>query len=160
MARSLPKTNTSFHALWIGLMEFNRTFEWNWLDGSVVDFLKWARSMPKLAMYHPIIDQETPSCTILVVDTDKTTTVQSFVLGVNWWFDLYYDLTSFWVDPDLIRQSCYSLFSGAICQKNSTNIISTENNGNFNNNSSNCDFLEIIFLFQISNVMKDGPVMS
>uniref|UniRef100_A0A914CPW4 C-type lectin domain-containing protein n=1 Tax=Acrobeloides nanus TaxID=290746 RepID=A0A914CPW4_9BILA len=127
LARSLPGTDmSSFYALWIGLMEFNRTFEWNWIDGSVVDYLKWARSMPK--MYLTTIDQDLPSCTILVINSTKIT-IPSFLW--HW----YYDVTSFWMDVDVIKESCYSNFSGAICQKNST-VMNRENRSNVNGSSN------------------------
>src|SRR6185437_17052595 len=106
-------------------MEFNRTYEWNWLDGSLVDYVKWTRYMPKM-LYDliPLIDYQTPSCTILVAKSEP-------IPFRTCCFYLYQDLTSFWVDVEVIRQSCYSKFSGAICQKNSSvsSAISNNNGG-------------------------------
>uniref|UniRef100_A0A914C7P6 C-type lectin domain-containing protein n=1 Tax=Acrobeloides nanus TaxID=290746 RepID=A0A914C7P6_9BILA len=128
LTRSLPEANQTFFAFWIGLVQLDRsydwTFGWNWLDGSVVDFLGWTRLMPKARSIVDSKDSYTynqdPGCAILVANATNE------VYRIN---GLYYffDFTSFWVDVDLIQKSCNSIFSGVICQKDSIYVIYNPN---------------------------------
>uniref|UniRef100_A0A914DHB2 C-type lectin domain-containing protein n=1 Tax=Acrobeloides nanus TaxID=290746 RepID=A0A914DHB2_9BILA len=128
LARSLPEANQTFFALWIGLVQLDRsydwTFGWKWLDGSVVDFLDWARLMPKARVIISPKDSYTynqdPGCAILVANA---TNEVYRIHGVYYPFDY----TSFWVDVDLIQKSCNSIFSGVICQQDSSYAIYNPN---------------------------------
>uniref|UniRef100_A0A914DY74 C-type lectin domain-containing protein n=1 Tax=Acrobeloides nanus TaxID=290746 RepID=A0A914DY74_9BILA len=121
LARSLLSPNSttpipSFYAFWISFIEFNRTFEWNWLDGSPVDYVKWARYMPKMLFdLIPLIDYQTPSCTILVAKSEP-------IPFRSCCYYLYQDLTSFWVDVEK-----NSSVSSAISNNNEGSISSVSN---------------------------------
>ena len=59
-----------------------------------------------------------PGCAILVANA-----TQDGVYRINGaWYLM--DLTSFWVDVDLIQKSCNSAFSGSICQQDSSFVRS------------------------------------
>ena len=78
--------------------------------------------MPKARGFLSSTDNYTynddPGCAILVANA-----TQDGVYRINGaWYLM--DLTSFWVDVDLIQNSCNSIFSGSICQQDSSLVRS------------------------------------
>jgi hypothetical protein len=121
-----PPNITEMYAFWIGYYETYNVSRWinanyltnfQWLDGSMMDFVNWA--IIYLGTYEPDYYefvytpfQANRSCTVLLADYHGHT--------------IYWELIkTTWFDDDY---GCESMYSGTICQRDSKVSLSiTEN---------------------------------
>uniref|UniRef100_A0A914E4A7 C-type lectin domain-containing protein n=1 Tax=Acrobeloides nanus TaxID=290746 RepID=A0A914E4A7_9BILA len=99
------------YGFWIGLVDYNRSGNWTWLDGSPTDYLNWGKRDPNYSVWpwFGSYEKKIPyniACTVIYIDGTDPWIIQS--VSQQWTDEI--------CEIDLATENGI-LFQGAICQK-------------------------------------------